>query len=48
MGPGVVPSVEVPLVASGQFRVADPLAATVTALIADGSDSPYAVAAVIS
>ena len=48
MGPGVLPSVEVPLVASGQVRVTDPLAPTVTALAADGSDSPYAVAAVIS
>ena len=43
-----MPSVPVPLVASGQVRSTDPLAPAVTDWGADGSDSPYAVAAVIS
>ena len=45
--PGI-PPVPVPLPASGQVRVADPFAPTVTGFAVDGSDSPYAVAAVIS
>ena len=47
-GPGVPPSVLVPLVASGQVSVTDPVAPTVTVAGREGSDSPYAVAAVTS
>ena len=47
VGPAL-PLVPVPLMASGQVNVTDPFAATVTVWTAEGSDSPYAVAAVIS
>src|SRR5664280_1236523 len=42
VGP-LVPSVPVPLVASGQLRVTDPPAPTVTLLGREGSDSALAV-----
>ena len=42
-----MPVSPVPLPASGQVRVADSPAARVTVFAVDGSDSPYAVAAVI-